>query len=315
MGKSLNAGLTPVKELFLMIVLLFSTSVKDRNTVSTEELFCDSLFSGTDHLGVTRRVTHFSRRDISNSISRHSANTTPSDKLTSPQCVWGLFWLCTSQLWMVDRAPARGEARACLRVDVRPCMSRDGTVGWSPQKDTLCKSRDEDVPPHESRHVFFFQQMAALGRLEGEDRRHSERRRGTVCGSSLSSSRLYDFCFLFTPYHRPGTQTWQILFLFVSRRWFDTVTASSLEPCWPTVSLLLNVQRYKKKKKSSLWFSLQLCEMASLIPNVLEGCDGFLCLFFFWVFFLIPPCWNQPCAVSNWWFIKTLRWRGALTWQ
>ena len=52
-------------------------------------------------------------------------------------------------------------------------------------------------------------------------------------------------------------------------------------------------------KKSSLWFSLQLCEMASLIPNVLEGCDGFLCLFF-----LIPPCWNQPCAVSNWWFIK-----------
>lgn len=65
-----------------MIVLLFSTSVKDLNTVSTEELFCDSLFSGTDHLGVTRRVTHFSRRDISNSISRHSANTTPSDKLT-----------------------------------------------------------------------------------------------------------------------------------------------------------------------------------------------------------------------------------------
>lgn len=82
MGKSLNAGPTPVKELFLMIVLLFSTSVKDLNTVSTEELFCDSLFSGTDHLWVTRRVTHFSRRDISNSISRHSANTTPSEKLT-----------------------------------------------------------------------------------------------------------------------------------------------------------------------------------------------------------------------------------------
>lgn len=60
-----------------MIVLLFSTSVKDLDTVSTEELFCDSLFSGTDHLGVTRRVTHFSRRDISDSISRHSANTTP----------------------------------------------------------------------------------------------------------------------------------------------------------------------------------------------------------------------------------------------
>lgn len=39
--------------------------------------------------------------------------------------------------------------------------------------------------------------------------------------------------------------------------------------------------------------------MASLIPNVLEGCDSF---FFFFSF--IQPCWNQPCAVSNWWFVK-----------
>lgn len=39
--------------------------------------------------------------------------------------------------------------------------------------------------------------------------------------------------------------------------------------------------------------------MASLIPNVLEDCDGF-----FGGGGLIPPCWNQPCAVSNWWFIK-----------
>lgn len=25
---------------------------------------------------------------------------------------------------------------------------------------------------------------------------------------------------------------------------------------------------------------------------------------FFFFFFLISPCWNQPCAVSNWWFLK-----------
>ena len=82
MGKSVNAGLTAVQELFLMTALLFSTSVKDLNTVSIEELHCDSLSSGTNHLWVTRRVTDFSRRDISDSVSHHSANATPSDKLT-----------------------------------------------------------------------------------------------------------------------------------------------------------------------------------------------------------------------------------------
>lgn len=46
------------------------------------------------------------------------------------------------------------------------------------------------------------------------------------------------FAFVFTPYHRLGTKTWQSLFLFVSRQWFDTVSASALEPCW-----LLNVQQ------------------------------------------------------------------------
>ena len=25
---------------------------------------------------------------------------------------------------------------------------------------------------------------------------------------------------------------------------------------------------------------------------------------FYFFGFLIPPCWNEPCAVSNWWFIK-----------
>ena len=40
--------------------------------------------------------------------------------------------------------------------------------------------------------------------------------------------------------------------------------------------------------------------MASLIPNVLEDCDAIPFLFFL----LILSCWNQPGAVSNWWFIK-----------
>lgn len=135
------------------------------------------------------------------------------------------------------------------------------------------------MPPHERRHVFFFQQMAALWRLEGEDRRQSEREGVTVCGFPLFSSRLYDSCFLFTPYCCLGTETWQN-FVFI---------------CPKTVVWYCNCQLFRamlahsstvvkcaaiKKKKSSLWFSLQLYEMASLIPNVLEGCD---------VFF-IPPC-------------------------
>lgn len=56
------------------------------------------------------------------------------------------------------------------------------------------------------------------------------------------SSHLYDFCFVFTPHHRLGTETWQT-FLFVSRQRFDTVSANALELCWLGVPLLLNVQQ------------------------------------------------------------------------
>lgn len=93
----------------------------------------------------------------------------------------------------------------------------------------------------------------------------------------LFPSHLYDFCILFTHNHCLGTETWQILFLFVSRQWFDIVSASVWEPRWPTDPLLLNVQWLKKK--SPLWFSLQLYEIASSVPNVLEARDGPLCSF------------------------------------
>lgn len=79
----------------------------------------------------------------------------------------------------------------------------------------------------------------------GGRRQKTEWEKGGQSGFSLFSSRLYDFCFLFTPYHCLGTKTWQTLFLFVSRLWFDTVSASALEQCWHRVLLLLNVQKKK----------------------------------------------------------------------
>lgn len=57
------------------------------------------------------------------------------------------------------------------------------------------------------------------------------------------SSRLYDFAF-----YLPLATAWGLKRgkpLFVSRRWFDTVSASSLEPCWPRVPALLNVGNKK----------------------------------------------------------------------
>lgn len=104
--------------------------------------------------------------------------------------------------------------------------------------------------------ALFFQQMAALRQLEGKDRRQNGRRGDKLwVFFPLFSSHLYDFCFLFTPNHCLGTETWQNLFLFVSRQWFDIVSASALEPRWPGVPLLLNVQWFKKNHPSGFHYS------------------------------------------------------------
>ncbi len=134
---------------------------------------------------------------------------------------------------------ARGEA--CLWADVRPawremarlddpyrrtCFAKVGTRTCLHMRDGMCSFSNR-------------WQRSGDWREKTEDR---VREGGTVCGFSFFPSCLYDFCFLFTPYHCLGTKTWQTLFLFVSRRWFDIVSASALEPCWPRVLLLLNVQ-------------------------------------------------------------------------
>lgn len=146
---------------------------------------------------------------------------------------------------MADFGWERGEAS--LQADVRPACWEMARLNDPYRRTCFVK-----VGPRTCLHMrdgmcSFFQQMAALRRLEGKDRRQSGRRGDKLWGFFPLFSHLYDFCFLFTPNHCLGTETWQNLFLFVSRQWFDIVSASALEPCWPRVPLLLNVQWFKKK--------------------------------------------------------------------
>lgn len=139
---------------------------------------------------------------------------------------------------MADLAGARGEA--CLQADVRPACREMARLDDPYRRTCLAK-----VGPWTCLHMR--DSMCSFSnrwQRSGDWREKTEREKGgQSVVFSLFSSRIYDFCFLFTPYHCLGTETWQTLFLFVSRRWFDTVSASALEPCWPRVPLLLNVQR------------------------------------------------------------------------
>lgn len=110
-----------------------------------------------------------------------------------------LFWLCTSELWMGSSAGARGEA--CLRADVMPACREVARLDESRRRTCSAKLGTRTCLHMRVGMCSFFQQMAALRRLEGEDK---SERRGTVCGLSLFSSRLYDFHFLFTPYRSLG---------------------------------------------------------------------------------------------------------------
>lgn len=99
------------------------------------------------------------------------------------------------------------------------------------------------MPPHERQHVRFFPTDGSAPATGGKRQKTEWEKGGQIVGFfPLFSSHLYDFCFLFTPNHCLGTETWQNLFLFVPRQWFDIVSASALEPRWPGVPLLLNVQ-------------------------------------------------------------------------
>ena len=68
-------------------------------------------------------------------------------------------------------------------------------------------------------------------------------------------------------------------YLYASQQRFNTISSPALGSCWPRVARLLNMQR-DKKRKMSLWFSLQVCETTFVILNVFEDCFSSLSLFF-----------------------------------
>lgn len=119
-------------------------------------------------LSTSDRCKKKTSADISDSISYHTASTSLSNKFTfqfvtlhlanrthQPWFVWTGSVL-TLHVGAVNGEFGRGSRWGVPAGWRHACMSRGGTVGWVPQKDMLCQTRDEDVPPHESRHVFFF---------------------------------------------------------------------------------------------------------------------------------------------------------------
>lgn len=159
------------------------------------------------------------------------------------RCVWkGLFGLCTSEMWMVDLARRWGEA--FLRADVRPGMSREMARLDDSYRRTCFAKVGIGTCLHMRDGMCSFSnrwQRSGDWREKTEDRVREKGWQSVVFPSSL-------LVFMTLAFYLPLTAAWgpkrgKILFLFVPRRWFGTVTASSLEPCWPIVPLLLNVQR------------------------------------------------------------------------
>lgn len=145
-----------------------------------------------------------------------------------------LFWLCTSELWMVSSAGARGEA--CLRADVMPACREVARLDESRRR-----TRSAKLGTRTCLHMRVG--MCSFFPTDGSAPATGGRRQEWEKGDSLRSfpfllSSLWLSLFIY-PLPQPGAQT---LFLCLSRWWFDTVCASSLVPCWPRVPLLLNVQ-------------------------------------------------------------------------
>lgn len=144
--------------------------------------------------------------------------------------------------------PRRGEAS--LRPDVRLWR-------W----DAL-KFR----PLHDSR--LFFQQMAALRRLQGGGRRWSERQ---PVAPPTSQQVFMTFAF-----YLPLSAAWVLRRGTACSRWppdgdADAASAS----VWASI-----------KDGEKIWFSLQFGGIASLIPDVLESCSSLFC----WRFPFVPLC-------------------------
>lgn len=164
-------------------------------------------------------------------------------------CVWMIcFWLRAS-LWRTAHLAVSNVRRSWAVTSGRHVGRRlipaDGhtLLKLVPERASTWKAACALFPTDGSAPV-------AGGSSKRWRRKEKNKKGPAVCGFSQFSACFYDFCFLFTPNHSLGTETWQTLFLFVSWHWFD---ASAFEPagsgfrcCYAAI----------KMKKSPLWFSL-----------------------------------------------------------